>query len=153
MLSVFFRVQLARSAQSVSNVDATGIKPTFIQRMFTSKICQVYATMLKYCIEKGKDPRGRSFPSLARNAAWLCNLNFKQVNSSKSSPVYSMFKLIEIRRVLKTELRIMSRKHLRRFSKALWTKANIYAELERRLIKILRRFWRIIFFYHYYCYF
>ena len=54
--------------------------------------------MLKYCIEKGKDlRRGRSFASLVRNAAWLCNLNFKQVNSLKSSPVYSMFKLIEIR--------------------------------------------------------
>ena len=25
------------------------------------KICQVYAEMLKYCIEKGEDPRGRSF--------------------------------------------------------------------------------------------
>ena len=59
------------------------------------KICQVpqvYAKMLKYCIEKGKELRGRSFSSLARRiAAWLeLQIGIRET-FFKSSPVYSMF--------------------------------------------------------------
>ena len=54
-------------------------------------ICQVYATMLKYSIENGKGPRGRSFAYLLRNAAWLCNLKLQTGKQFfKSLPLYSI---------------------------------------------------------------
>ena len=55
--------------------------------------------MLKYCIEKGKELRGRSFAWLARIAAWLeLEIGIRET-FFKSSPVYSMSSETPVRNI------------------------------------------------------